>query len=139
MDQGHPMERKLRGALALFIMLACVSAYVGYRWVQSGSRTDAMAAVLEWGRLAPFPESAEQLTITPEGSMFTRAFRVQFIAPPDVINQWLLASPGIGVIEGDTPQPHVRYFRIVPGGGAQGAEAEVDDVTHTVKVYVYWS
>lgn len=133
------MKKRTRRLLGVSIVLLCVSIWTGYRYMQHANRASAIATTLEWGQLAPFPETAQQFTIITEGSPFTRAFRVQFVAPPDAIDAWLRASPGIGATEGETRQPYVRYFRIVPGGGAQGAEVEVDDATHTVKVYVYWS
>ena len=71
--------------------------------------------------------------------MFTRAFRASFVAPAADIEQWLQQSPGTREALPATPSPGVRHFEIAPGGGAQHAEATVDDTQHKVSIYVYWS
>jgi hypothetical protein len=109
---------------------------------QSGQPSDVRTAIrctLEWGRLSPFPASAEQITITTEGSMFTRAFRASFTAPAPDIERWLQDSPGTRAAISTSPSPGVRHFEIAPGGGAQHGEVNVDDALHSVSIYVFWS
>ena len=106
------------------------------------SGTDQQSAIectLEWGRLSPFPPSAQQFSITKQGNMFTRGFRASFTAPPAEIEQWLQQSPGIRETLPTTPSPRIRHFEIAPGGGAQHAEVTVNDATNQVAIYVYWS
>ena len=99
----------------------------------------AIDSVLEWGRLAPFPGSAQNLKVSAEGWMFTWAFRVTFTAPPEDIEVWVADSPGL---QGQTPEnidSDTRKYVISPGGAAQYAEVVVDDRTNSVQVYAYWS
>ncbi len=98
-----------------------------------------MDCTLEWGRLAPFPASAGTVTVTAEGSSFTRAFRSSFTAPAAEIETWLKDSPGTREAKLTKPSPGLRHFGIAPGGGAAHAEVTVDDTTHRVSIYVYWS
>lgn len=112
-----------------------------YQKLQSSQfvKNDKIQTAREWGRLAPFPASATGLVAKTEGSMFTRSFRIKFTAPQADIDSWLQASPGTSESPPDVPSPGVRHFNIKPGGGAQHAEVVVDDITHTVGIYVYWS
>jgi hypothetical protein len=103
------------------------------------NRQSAIDCTLEWGRLAPFPASAEQFSITTHGNMFTREFRASFIASPTEIERWLKESPGTRQAVPTTPFPNVRKFQIAPGGGAQFAEVSVDDAKHQVFIVVSWS
>jgi len=117
-------------------------AWLGYSILSPNSsrnRASAIEATLTWGRLAPFPQSAQHLVISTDGGMFSRAFRASFIARAADIEQWLQQSPGTREVSPETPSRGVRYFQIAPGGGAQHAEVTVDDIQHRVSIYVYWS
>lgn len=135
------MKKRRRWLLVLGSVLLTLGSIIalGAYHLQRRARESAIATTLEWGRLAPFPESVQHFQITTEGSMFSRAFRVEFGATPDMIDRWIAGSPGMRDLEPDKSQPNIRRYHIVPGGGAQHAEVEIDDVAHTVKVYVYWS
>ena len=132
-------------ALVCVAAVAVVSTFALIVYVfTSESRTpedyqSAIECTLEWGRLSPFPPSAQQLSITIEGGFFTRSFRTSFTAPPSDIEQWLQESPGLRGTLPTTPSPGMRHFQIAPGGGAQHAEVSVDDTTNRVWIYVYWS
>jgi hypothetical protein len=99
----------------------------------------AMRCTLEWGRLQPFPPSAQQITITRQGNAFTRGFRASFTAPTADIERWLDESSGTRAVVPTTPTGGVRHFEITPGRGAQHAEVNVDDARHCVSIYVDWS
>jgi len=71
------------------------------------NRQSAIDCTLEWGRLAPFPASAEQFSITTHGNMFTREFRASFIASPTEIERWLKESPGTRQAVPTTPFPNL--------------------------------
>lgn len=117
-------------------------AWIGYTLLSPDSarnRASAIDCTLTWGRLAAFPVSAQQVSIAPHGSMFTRAFRASFIAPATDIEDWLKKSPGTREVVPATPTPGVRHFQIAPGGGAKHAEVAVDDTKHEVSIYVCWS
>jgi hypothetical protein len=117
-------------------------AWLGYSWLSPDSyrnRASAIHCTLTWGRLAAFPASAQQFSISIHGTTFTRAFRSSFIAAPADIEAWLQRSPGTRDALSTRPSPNVRHFEIAPGGGAQHAEVTVDDSQHCVSIYVYWS
>ena len=123
------------GALGLTIALA---GFLGY---QLFSGRDAESAVREWGRLAPFPRTARDVTIKVGGSMFTRSFTGFFRDQTENIQSWLETSPGAS---------HCEIAKIMqgascvlqPGGGAQHAEVAVIRMSRgdrMVIFYVYWS
>ena len=123
----------------VFLIGICGIAWLGYSVFSPNSsrnRASAIDCTLTWGRLAPFPASAQQFSITTEGSAFTRAFRSSFVAPQTDIEQWLQQSPGTRETVPTTPSAGVRHFEIPPGGGAQWAEVTVDDTNHHVSIYV---
>jgi hypothetical protein len=103
------------------------------------NHASAIETAREWGRLDPFPSSAQRLTVETLGSIFTREFRISFVAPPEDIETWLKSSPGTRDAVVTTPAPGVRRFAIRPGGGAEFAEVTVDDARQSVSIRVYWS
>jgi hypothetical protein len=123
---------------------------IGISWLCAGCATmpfqndqdNVIETVLEWGRLAPFPKSAQNLSFTTEGSMFTRAFRINFSAPCEDIEIWLAQSPGTSEIEPKSLDNITFTYIISPGGGAQHAEVTIskkDQTTCTVEIFTYWS
>ena len=117
-------------------------AWLAYSFLSPDSarnRGAALDATREWGRLDPLPPSAQQLTITTHGSIFTSEFRTSFVAPPEDIEAWLENSPGTREAVMTRLSPGVRHFKITPGGGAEFAEVIVDDSIHRVSIRVYWS
>jgi hypothetical protein len=62
-----------------------------------------------------------------------------FTASSEDIEQWLADSSGTREALLEKPTPTTRRYLIKPGGGAQHAEVTVDDASHTVSIYVYWS
>jgi hypothetical protein len=128
--------------LSVSLIGICSIAWLGYFFLSPNSsrnRASAIRCTLTWGRLAPFPASAQNFTISATGNMFTRGFRSSFTAPAAEIEQWLQQSPGTRDVKPSSPSPGIRHFKIAPGGGAQWAEVRVDDTNHCVSIYVYWS
>src|SRR5436853_7285397 len=111
-------NRTKRILVLVFGMLALVIGgitWFGYSWFSPHSarnRASAIDCTLNWGRLAPFPISAQQLSITTHGTMFTRAFRASFIAPAADIERWLQQSPGTCEVLPTTPTLGVRHCQI---------------------------
>ena len=126
----------------VFLIGASGISGLGYYFLSPNSprnRAATIETILTWGRLAPFPASAQGLSISATGNMFTRGFRCSFNAPAPDIEQWLQQSPGTRTVHPSSPSPGIRHFEIAPGGGAQWAEVTVDDTKHRVSIYVYWS
>lgn len=132
-----PHTRTAFGIIALLSVL--VLGLSGCGRVDTDS---AIESVLAWTRMAPFPDSAQDLTVTTEGGPFSRAFRVTFRAPADDVAQWIAGSPGTQGLAPEQVGPDTLRYVIAPGGGAQYAEVEVtrvDPHTSLVRIYTYWS
>jgi hypothetical protein len=133
------------GAL-FFVLIAAALIYkfgdtLGPRGYPYFTESSARQATLNWARLNPFPPDATSFTITTEGGLFTRAFRVSFFGEPAVIQAWVSACPGImdkKTISRTAPDGTVT-FEIVPGGGAVYAELVYHPLRGTVQIYTYWS
>jgi hypothetical protein len=95
--------------------------------------------ILEWGRLAPFPVSATNVTIKTEGNSFTRSFRASFKAPKRDIQAWINASPGLSETTPKEISDNKVQYTISPGGGANMAEVVIDYNLNKVEIYVSWS
>jgi hypothetical protein len=107
-------------------------------YLQFTNFRSALDTTREWARLAEYPASANDFRVQTAGSMLTREFTVTFTASLNDIDDWLKRSPGTAEI---TPviTGSVRKYEIEPGGGAVGAEVEVDDGSGTVTINVCWS
>ena len=101
-------------------------------------RYKMVSITLEWGRLAPFPESAKDFSIETEGSMFTRSFRSHFKCTRTEFQKWADESPGLKNAHIEK-NGSIEKHNIRPGGGAQGAWVKYDTTTGEVEVYVCWS
>jgi hypothetical protein len=93
----------------------------------------------EWGRLAPFPESKRGFTIKTEGSPFTRSFRGSFFDSRDVIQQWMLNSPGIQEGEMESMPDKSSRYNLKMGGGACYGEVIISPQGDHVSFYIAWS
>ena len=100
-------------------------------------RKEAMDATLEWGRLAPFPASAQEIMLKAEGGLFSRAFSCQFKASKSELETWIKSSPGLLEAESTYSDGKTKY-RINPGGGANRAEVTIGD-DGSVQIYTSWS
>ena len=128
------------------IAIGCLGAFTLYGgcWlffdIESPlNRNSAFSAVYEWARLEPIPSAAKNISISTTGSMFSREFNLNFDASKADIESWLSISPGTKSV---TPEKTVQgdlYFKISPGGGAQGAEVTVSSEGTHVWVHAYWS
>jgi hypothetical protein len=121
---------------ASFILLACTTYDAGTQ-MSAEERKRATEAMLEWGRLAPFPTTAQEITIRTEGGLFSRTFRCHFKAPKSDIETWVRSSPGLLEAESTYGDRKTKYL-IKPGGGANRAEVTIGD-DGSVQIYTSWS
>lgn len=141
------MTTKTKRFLLVSILMLGSALVFGVAWLaysflspdSSRNRAAALEVTRDWGRLDPLPSAAEQLVISTHGSMFTREFRISFVASPEDIEAWLESSPGTREAVVTAPSPGLRHFKIAPGGGAEFAEVVVDDTLRRVSIRVYWS
>lgn len=130
------------GAMFFIVFVAAIGALL----LSSNSRDnqdpskqkEMMALVLEWGRLAPFPATATNVSIATEGNSFTRTFRASFTAPLQDIEAWISDSPGLNEITPDESSDGISHYIIAPGGGANRAEVTIDYKSGQVEIYVSW-
>jgi hypothetical protein len=123
-------------AVSSFILVACATSNRRDE-MTAEDRKEAMDTTLEWARLAPFPPSAQEVTIKTEGGWFTRSFRSHFKAPKPDLESWIKASPGLLSAE-STYADGKRKYTIKPGGGANRAEVTIGD-NGSVEIYTSWS
>ena len=121
--------------IAFSVILLVAAAYLFFR---SANYHSAIKATKEWACLDDFPASAEAISVEAAGNMFTRGFRVSFIAPVTDIDSWLEHSPGTANVK-PTKNGTVRRYEILPCGGAQHAHLEVHEDSQTVLIEVNWS
>jgi len=98
----------------------------------------AIQTSLEWSRMAPLPEGAQDIRVSSSGSSFTREFSVSFKATATEIEAWLSKSPGAQdatVVK----ESNITIYSINPGGGAQFAEVKVNLSSLIVQIRTYWS
>lgn len=100
---------------------------------------EMLSTTLEWGRLAPLPDSNSQFQISTDGSPFTRSFRSSFYVAKADLDNWVSASPGLQDAVIQTVNDTTKKYTIKPGGGAMYAEAIIDFDRCFVETYVYWS
>ena len=105
----------------------------------SAKQNEMIGIVLEWGRLAPFPVNASDVSIKTEGNSFTRSFRASFVAPAEDIQVWIKNSPGLNEATAEKVSDTQVLYTIQPGGGANRAEVTIDSVLNKVEIYVSWS
>ena len=101
---------------------------------------EMMTIILEWGRFAPFPVNATNVSIKTEGSSFTRSFRASFTASKQEILAWIKDSPGINeavseAVSQESSDNKVKYI-ISPSNGANSAEVTIDFTLNKVDIYV---
>ena len=90
------------------------------------------------GGIAPFPSSASNVSIKPEGSLFTRSFRASFVAPKQDILSWIQDSAGLNDAMPEELSDNKVWYSIMPGGGADQAEVTIDYILNKVEIYVSW-
>jgi len=103
------------------------------------AQADMLKTTLEWGRLAPIPDSKTEFNIYTDGGSFTRAFHSSFYLPQTDLKKWIADSPGLADAEIQVINDTNKNYIIKAGGGAQHAEAAIDFSSGFVKIYVYWS
>jgi hypothetical protein len=104
----------------------------------SAKQKETMSSVLAWGRLAPFPANAANVSIETEGNSFTRSFHASFVAPKQDIQVWINDSPGLNEAAPEELSSGKVWYRITPGGGANKAEVTINYILNSVEIYVSW-
>lgn len=126
----------LCGCVTVIIAAVVLTALVA---APDAQQDEMLEVALEWGRLAPLPETATGFKISTEGGMFTREYRTIFYLPEDDLAAWIAASPGLQDAQIQTAEDSSQKYTIKPGGGAQYAEAVIDFDFGRVQIYTYWS
>lgn len=102
-------------------------------------RQNAIETTCQWGGLVPLPESATDIEVTTNDSMFTRGFRITFTASDSAIDDWAKKSLRLGQALPKTTGA-VDHYEIYPGEvGSNGGWVEIDRAAHRVKIQMSWS
>lgn len=118
------------------LILAVISLLlIGYFTLQRINHNSAIAATIEWARLAPYPSNCEAFQISETGTMFTREFEVTFTAPRETITNWLRQCPGLAA-QSDFSK---TVYEIKPASGANFAQIRIDWSANKVFIKTYWS
>jgi hypothetical protein len=124
----------------VFINDFVFGSYSNDRDNQNPQKQEEMLSItLEWGRLAPLPDSKNQFHIQTEGGAFTRSFRSSFYLSKEDLDGWVQASPGLQDAEIETVNNSTKKYIIKTAGGASYGEAVIDFDKCYVEIYVYWS
>ena len=102
-------------------------------------KTEMAEITVRWGRLAPFPDEAENFAIYTEGSFLTRTFKGSFTASQDVITSWVEQSPGLQDATVEMMSEKKARYIVSPSGGANYAEVVIDYESGKVEFVVSWS
>jgi len=120
----NPRIRKYLQVLGILGVVCIIALFIAYR---AWNRHEMLRATLFWGRLAPLPPSAQNVTVTKAGDILSRVFRASFTAPVADVDRWLRESPGTRTVTPERTLPTVRRFLIFSSNGAN-AEVTVDDL-----------
>lgn len=147
---AHGRKRSFIGGMAVGFAFALVSLAAliyglditfGPPGYPHFTEKSAREAVIEWARVSDFPKEAESFSITTQGGMFTRQFRVSFFGEPKAISDWVRRCPGIS--DPKTTQEKADdgtiTYEISTGGGAAFAELIHHPIRGTVVIRTYWS
>lgn len=127
---------KILGIL-LFVFLGIVYLYFFTSYVFPWEKEVAIQATLDWGGLAKLPDSAQNLKISKEGSMFTRTFIIEFTTNKKEIENWIFNSKRLKNnspnIEGKT-----KIYEVYPGEvNSFGGKVKIDG--NNVSIKMSWS
>ena len=123
----------------LFVLSAFLAPTNARDNLDPDKRKEMAALSQEWGRLAEFPEAAENFSIRTEGNMFTRTFRGGFDAAAEDVTKWMSLSPGITEGKASTNTQGVRTIELKTGGGAAYGVVSVSADGTRVTFRVSWS
>ena len=134
------LSRKLWILCASSVILLLLGGWFVFSAASPLNRDSAIRATLNWARLAPFPVPASELRVKASGSMFTRQFRISFVADPQRIQEWLEASPGTRGLEPLSERDSAGWFiySIDPAHGII-AEVHLSPDKRKVIVIAIWS
>jgi hypothetical protein len=147
---AHGRKRSFLGGLVLGFALTLISILcllyglditLGPPGYPHFTEKSARAATVEWARLNPFPPEVQSFTITTEGGMFTRAFRVSFFGEPSAVADWVQGCPGVADSKttiSESPDGTIT-FDIPAGGGATFAKLTHHPLRGTVSIWACWN
>ena len=86
--------KKIIKILASLLFVLLVFGYFNFfsSIVFPWQKAEAIKTTLNWGGLAELPKEAENLSVEKSGSIFTRAFTIEFNADQKEIKNWILNS-----------------------------------------------
>lgn len=130
---------KNRKVGALLLSLFCVGLLsFGALYLRQRDRQSAIDTSLHWARMLPLPDSANNVDVAVEGSIFTREFEIEFQASEEDIKTWLASSPGTAFSPQYSSTEDTKTYKISEPN-AMFAQVQVNWETLTVVIHAYWS
>lgn len=105
--------RRIIGLVAAAVVLAITCLIVSLRV------GDAEDLLLNWGRLAPIPRSADHVALVDTKAPLTRSVRLSFDADASTVEAWEIASAGFRDAHPGIPNPDALRFVLRPASGAE--------------------
>lgn len=130
-------ERAVKRVLSLSLLLTVVMSS-GALYFRHKERQSAIKAGLDWTKMLPLPESAENIDVDVRGSIFTRELEIEFQASEEDIKSWLIESPGTSFSRRDSRTDSIVPYKISESD-ALFAQVTVNWDTLTVVIHTYWS
>jgi hypothetical protein len=107
--------------------------------VMPWNKTEAIETALSWGGLANIPNSALNIIVDTEGSMFTREFIIEFNCECDDIEEWISQSPGLKNINPAIEDHGILIYQVPGKEGAIGGIVTIDKNKGKVTIDMSWS
>lgn len=118
------------------LILAIAAVIFVSSWVTNQERLNLS---LKWSGLESYPNEIQNLEIKPEGSYFSREFRVTFDVPVEELDRWITENSKIKSTEPELTDDGLEKYLLEPEGGAKVAELFVNRESGQVELYVLWS
>jgi hypothetical protein len=115
--------------LVKWLALAAALIFPSCWWQAATAPARAIETTRRWGRLAPLPASATEINASEWHSMFSGGAYVRFKAPPDAIEAFLVASPGLN---GVTVEQFTPKHMLIPYSKSTQFES-IDDLVARTK------
>lgn len=121
----------------LIASVAVVIAIIAVAFVySSGIKQERLLLALSWAGLEPLPASVQSLEVKPEGSAFSRTFRITFTLPSNDLEAWLENSEKLKNLSPELMTNGEEQYVLEPELGARVAELRVDMGSGRVELFV---
>lgn len=123
--------------IVLFLGLLVVPYFANI--VMPWNRTQAIETALKWGGLANLPDKARNISVSTQGSMFTRTMIIEFSCNENELQELISISPGLKNFNPTHENHGIVSFQLSGKEGANGGTLRIDKNIGKVRIVVNWS